>query len=349
MRSKGRILGCLGLAAAALGTLVGCGGSSGGVSNPTLLSGTAATGAGMVGTITAVDSNGIQRTVRSAADGSYSIDTQGMTPKFLIRAVPDNGGPTLYSFSDASGNITVNITPLTNLALFLTFGKQDLDRLFRNWITLGTGITEADITKKQAVINQNLSAELQAQGIDPTTYDFFNEPFNANSTGFDAVLDGLDVELQPGGGFRVARRGGAALPFDENVDTSGINLNPGAPGTGGAPPIGANETPATIPTSLHGQYALTFQQGMGSTGGPYTNGQKVTFTVGAGTLSFGGKTLTTPVLRNGNPQEAIWKDTQAGVEYALSSLTKVFNEINVGGLGGAPFYGQFPSPQKMKM
>lgn len=103
--------------------------------------------------------------------------------------------------------------------------------------------------------------------------------------------------------------------------------------------LAQSESAATVPASFAGTYNLTYS--MSAAGGPFTNAQAVTLVVGTdNSLCVEGKTLTSPVLRNGNQHEAIWKDTAASVEYALSSLVTGFNEVNVGGLGGSPFYGQ---------
>lgn len=99
------------------------------------------------------------------------------------------------------------------------------------------------------------------------------------------------------------------------------------------------EAPATIPASLTGTYNLTYSQS--SAGGPFTNGEAVTLVVKAdNTLCVKGATFSNPVLRNGNAHEAIWTASSLNVEFALSSLVNGFNEVNVGGLGGSPFFGQ---------
>lgn len=103
--------------------------------------------------------------------------------------------------------------------------------------------------------------------------------------------------------------------------------------------LAQTETAATVPASFVGTYNLTYS--MSAAGGPFSNSQAVTLVVGSdNSLCVDGKTLSSPVLRNGNAHEAIWKDTSASVEYALSSLVNGFNEVNVGGLNGSPFYGQ---------
>ncbi|MBL4573358.1 MAG: hypothetical protein JKY86_09840 [Gammaproteobacteria bacterium] len=103
--------------------------------------------------------------------------------------------------------------------------------------------------------------------------------------------------------------------------------------------LAQTETAATLPASFVGTYNLTYS--LSAAGGPFSSNQAVTLVVGSdNSLCVDGKTLTSPVLRNGNAHEAIWKDATASVEYALSSLVSGFNEVNVGGLGGSPFYGQ---------
>lgn len=101
----------------------------------------------------------------------------------------------------------------------------------------------------------------------------------------------------------------------------------------------AQETPATVPSSFEGTYELTYA--FAQAGSPISNGTAVTLVIAPGnTLCVAGYTLTNPVLRNGNQHEAIWKETTAGVELALSSLVSGYNEINVGSTSGT-WWGQF--------
>lgn len=99
-----------------------------------------------------------------------------------------------------------------------------------------------------------------------------------------------------------------------------------------------SESPATIPSSLAGTYQLSYSQVNG--GGPFVDGTSVTLVVNSnGTLCVNDLQLTGPVLLNGNPAEAVWKDTASGINYALSNLTSGFNEVNVAANGGT-FFGQ---------
>lgn len=102
----------------------------------------------------------------------------------------------------------------------------------------------------------------------------------------------------------------------------------------------AQETPAEIPTSLHGTYTLTFAYE--AAGSPITNGTVAEFVFAPGNyVCVAGAYFGDPVLRNGNQHEAIWTVESLEIEIALSSLVNGFNEVNIGGIGGSPFYGQF--------
>lgn len=98
--------------------------------------------------------------------------------------------------------------------------------------------------------------------------------------------------------------------------------------------------PAEIPTSLHGTYTLTFDYEQN--GSTITNGTVAEFVFAPGNyVCVAGAVIGDPILRNGNAHEAIWTVENLGLEIALSSLVTGFNEVNIGGIGGSPFYGQF--------
>lgn len=210
--------------------ITACGGNT---SKPAVLTGTAATGAPLVGKIMAKSRIGALLVAQSNRDGSFRIETGGMVTPILFQATPADGGEVLYSFSEANTGITVNITPLTTLALFQAAEGKPLAEIFENWETQNSLFDEATITQAQKAINKNLAGLFEEQGLDPTSYDFFNEPFKADQTGIDAVLDRIQVvvprkrtgQIQ----FQIPSR--PSFQFDPNINVSDINLNPGAPGS----------------------------------------------------------------------------------------------------------------------
>lgn len=101
-----------------------------------------------------------------------------------------------------------------------------------------------------------------------------------------------------------------------------------------------SESPATVPSSFTGTYTLNYDLINGN--GPFSANEQVTLVLKSdNSLCVNGQVLTDPVFRNGNTVEAIWTDSGTGFEYAISNIaSEVFNEVNVFGSGGSPFYGQ---------
>ena len=94
----------LAVSVAGIMILAGCGGGGGGGGGKTKTSvaGTAAQGAAIAGaTLTLVDAAGVTSTATTAADGTFTIDTTGLTPPFMIKLV--SGGAELFSVSAEAG------------------------------------------------------------------------------------------------------------------------------------------------------------------------------------------------------------------------------------------------------
>jgi hypothetical protein len=206
--------------------LSGCGGNDHDNNNSNTmnqtLSGTAATGEPIAGYVYVTDVSGTEVNNAINDDGSWNVEVTGMTGPFLVRAVPnDTSLSTQYSYA-ASANIKVNVTPLTTLALYLANDEQDLSALVSGWSS--TQINVTDLQTAQAQINANFAAQLQAQSLDSATYDFFTADFDADGSGFDALLDAVHVEFNMSeGGFAVTV-GGDAFNFDVAIDISDISI-----------------------------------------------------------------------------------------------------------------------------
>lgn len=171
--------------------LVSCGDTDGA---PEDLVGTAATGAATSGTVYAIDATGVEISTAINADGYFRFDARGMTAPFILKSVADNGtDPDLYSYAEGT-DVTANITPMSNLALFIVNGNADPAPLYDSWTSTFGNITVAALTDVQAMINANLSMQYTAFGFDPLVFDFIGVGFSANSTGFDGLLDAMTVD-----------------------------------------------------------------------------------------------------------------------------------------------------------
>lgn len=182
--------------------IAGCGG--GGTSNvpgtATSISGTAATGAPVVGQVVAIDANGTRFTATTSSAGAYTINVAGGTAPFILTVIGMSGGKavTLNSVATAVGQ-TVNITPLTDLIVSTASGQPGGAALS----DLCSSAVAADQTQCKAALTAaatpaNLSAAVTAvtQMIAPlngTNIDPLNGAFTANGTGMDALLDAILV------------------------------------------------------------------------------------------------------------------------------------------------------------
>ena len=182
--------------------LFGCGGGGGSSSAPssTTISGTAAAGAPVVGIVTIRDSSTPvkEKTAPIDSTGKYTVDVVGMSGPFMLRAEGAVAGRhySMYSGalqSDAGG--TINITPLTDLVMS-NIAAQIAANLFDNNANYASSITAANLQTKQDELRALLLPVLTDLGLSATV-DLLRITFNANHTGFDALLDALRITTDP--------------------------------------------------------------------------------------------------------------------------------------------------------
>jgi hypothetical protein len=163
---------------------------------PSRVSGTAAAGPAIASAaVTLKDALGAARTTTTASDGSYNIDTTGLTPPFLVQVVT----PTtkLYSASaNAQAQTTVNITPLTDLIVRSWYAVQGLatDAAFASPATNPAPAPTAAAVVSD-VFRKVVQLWLVQAGVTATDFNLISTPFVANGTGLDRVLQQLTVDL----------------------------------------------------------------------------------------------------------------------------------------------------------
>ena len=170
----------------------GCGSSddstpSSGGSNS--LSGTVAVGAGLAANISIVDSTGVEVTTTSNQQGSYSASVTVANAPFIIRAIADNG-MVLYSYAQSAG--VANITPIT------TYVMEQVARSEYAGVTqLFSDFVDANISAdalNEAIQNVNTALGTRMNN-DLANFNHFSSQFSANHTGYDALLDALDISI----------------------------------------------------------------------------------------------------------------------------------------------------------
>jgi hypothetical protein len=195
---------------AAMLALSACGGgghsdSPGTVTPPgtvsTTLTGTAAVGAPIAGSVFAIDSKGaVSPAATTNALGAFTIDVAGMSAPFILSVTGTAGGKqvVLNSIATMPGQ-TVNITPLTDLIVSTASG-QPAGTSLANLCAPVAGKAPAACTAalSNATSAQKLDTAVAAvtEMIKPINTNSTNPltgAFVANGTGMDAVLDQIQV------------------------------------------------------------------------------------------------------------------------------------------------------------
>lgn len=183
--------------------LAGCGGGGGGggagTAAPSMLSGTVAGGAAVIGSVIVTDSLGATKGGTIEADGHYAIDVSGMSGPFVLKASGTVGNSTVTYYSAATvADIggTVNVTPFTNLIVSNIAGQlaetyfSDPDNIAK----IGADITPAALAAAETALQAKLEPVLAALGISDTI-DLLHSTFAADHSGVDAVLDLVRLEV----------------------------------------------------------------------------------------------------------------------------------------------------------
>src|SRR5690606_24247535 len=117
---------------------------------------------------------------RTEADGSWSGTINSDALPCALRVSGGSPAVTLHSYASTGG--TVNITPLTDLALALATSTDPL-----SWFNNFNGNT-VDINSATT----NLLYAMAGKGFNiPTVGNPFSTPFSADGTGWDGLLDDI--------------------------------------------------------------------------------------------------------------------------------------------------------------
>ena len=210
MRKRSFTMNMAGVAVLIL-VLSGCSGhSESQINSSRTIQGVAASGAPLSGVVTLKDAAVPSRviTTSSAANGSFSFHTSGLTQPFMLSVswTDSSGTNQLYSFANGSG--TANINPFSNAVFAASSGVFDLAALFNN---PDPNIFD-QIASKQATISDSLRSELAplleryGTAANPVT-----DVYNADHTGLDAMFDDVQITASNGSVVVTNRQTGAVI------------------------------------------------------------------------------------------------------------------------------------------
>jgi hypothetical protein len=188
--------------------LAGCGGggsasgTAGGTGNTTptsqLVTGVAATGSPLTGTVYLKDSSSPTKELSTQinADGSFSFNVTGLTAPFILKAVGSANGQnyTLCSFTSAPG--VANINPLSNLAVVQANGGGDAATLYSAPTPAQLQAVKNAITTAISQIHALLQQVFTPYGVQST--NFISDPYSANHLGLDLLFDMVAIQVNNG-------------------------------------------------------------------------------------------------------------------------------------------------------
>ncbi|MBW2096917.1 MAG: carboxypeptidase regulatory-like domain-containing protein [Deltaproteobacteria bacterium] len=173
----------------------GCGdggGGGGAVPPSTKLSGTAAVGEALANAEVMVKSiDGETATAVTDQDGKYTLDVAAMQSPFLLKV--SYGNTVLFGVANDPG--IANLHPFTDLLIQNWYAVQgtDVKTVFDAQGAIDPAPpTKTELDTMQSVIKSLLSALKPV--FDFTDFDFVTSAFDADGTGFDHMLEWIDVD-----------------------------------------------------------------------------------------------------------------------------------------------------------
>jgi len=154
--------------------------------------GIVATGHALAGVlVTLKDAQGRSQTALSDAHGRFQISTAGLKGPFLLKA-DDGQGHAMFGATAAAGG--ANIDTVTDVMLRAWYGAHGTtpEQAFADM-----GAHPAPDAKSLQALDHSFNGVLRdtltAEGLDADKFNLFSTAFNADGTGFDAVLDNTHV------------------------------------------------------------------------------------------------------------------------------------------------------------
>jgi hypothetical protein len=252
-----------------LGTLLllsGCGGGAGAITPPAeTVSGVAAAGAVIVGSVTLKDSAIPARVLtKTGVSGGFSFDVTGLTKPFMLQVTgtSNNRSYTLYSLASDRG--IANLNPLANLVVAQAAGGANLADLFA---TPGaTGFQDLAAGLGQALLDVQATLKPLLQKYSVASVDPIRDPFQANGTGLDHMLDLVRIEIPTPGSVSISDAGANPVVMDLASDFATHAIS-GAVTLSGAPFAGVTLSVADAATG-----AISYGSALSAANGGYRIG-----------------------------------------------------------------------------
>jgi hypothetical protein len=223
-----------------------------------MVSGTAASGAPIAGALLSVqDSLGAIVTTTTAADGSFSVRTDGLTAPFLLQLATGSGGR-LYSVTADGNTATVaNVTPWTDLLVRNWYGAQgSTPELAFGAIAQNPAPAPLQVQLAAQDLYAMAQLALGAAGANLSQpVDLVSMPFAADGTGIDKFLDGTRVTPTAAGATVVMSTPAATQTLAISYDVTAHSVTTASTTTNGTDTTTASQT-SVLPAGAAAATAL---------------------------------------------------------------------------------------------
>jgi hypothetical protein len=182
------------------------------------ITGVAAAGVPIVGTINIRGANGNTSFSAIETDGSFTVDVSALVEPFVVWAEGSANGKGVKLYSTVSVPSSVNVTPVTNAIVAMAI-DSDPDEYFSNGSPAPPSDSDLELAK-QVVFDllEDVFATLEM----PDNFDLMNGEFEADGTGFDNLLDVVSFPIEEGSLEIIDNSTGTTL-YEEVLDTGVVN------------------------------------------------------------------------------------------------------------------------------
>lgn len=189
----------------AIGIIAGCGSGGSSGTPAAVVSGVAATGLPMSGTVSLKDSanNPPLSTTINPQTGSFSFNVSGLTPPFMLRA------GTLYSMSGGTG--TANVNPLSNLMVANMGGfanMSSMNSFYNNPAGTTMRTMFGNMSSARQTMWQAMAPLLTAYGV--PNVDPISSPYTIGQ-GLDRMFDDVSMTIDQYGNVTMMNTSGATI------------------------------------------------------------------------------------------------------------------------------------------
>ncbi len=232
----------------AVGIIAGCGSGGGGsVPAATVVSGVAATGLPMSGTVYLKDSanSPALSTTINPQTGAFAFNVTGLTPPFMLRA------GTLYSMSGGAG--TANVNPMSNLMVgnMGSFSNMSSMNSFYNHPTGPTmRAMFGNMSSARQTMRQKMAPLLIAYGVPDV--DPISSPYMIGQ-GLDRMFDNVSMAIDQNGNVVMTNmNGGTIYTGPMGNMAAGTMMSGNIMGPGAGQTSGITVTPASTTLQVNG-------------------------------------------------------------------------------------------------